>query len=52
MPGYCTLTAQTRPSCSTARCTCASDADATGVSLELREHLLERPAQLALDVRA
>ena len=37
------------PSRSTARCTCASDAAASGVSSTLREHLVERPAELVLD---
>ena len=48
MPGYCTLTATTRPSCSTARCTCASEAAATGCGVELAEDGLEGLTELAL----
>ena len=39
MPGRSTLTAASVPSCSRARCTCATEALATGVSVEAREHL-------------
>ena len=55
MPGRCTLTATGRPSRSAARCTCPSDAAASGVGFEARERLRDADAQLlrddALDVR-
>ena len=35
MPAYCTFTATSRPSCVRARCTCASDADASGARSKL-----------------
>ncbi len=35
MSGYWTFTATSRPSCSRARCTCASEADASGLGSKL-----------------
>ena len=49
MPGYCTLTATTRPSLSVALCTWASEAEAIGVSFELREDVVQGALELALD---
>ena len=49
--GCCTLTATTRPLArSTARCTCASDADATGAGSN-EEKSVERGAELLFDQR-
>ena len=51
MFGRSTLTATGVPSGSSARCTCATDALATGVAIERREHLVDRPAVDALERR-
>ena len=37
-PGYCTLTATSRPSCHTARCTCPIEAAAAGFSSNSRNN--------------
>ena len=50
--GYCTFDRDRRAVRSVARCTCASDAAASGASSIVEEHRLERAAQLALDLRA
>ena len=44
MPGRSTLTATGVPSGSSAKCTCATDALATGTGVERSEHLVDRPA--------
>ena len=45
MPGRSTLTATSRPSCRTAKCTCAIDALATGSASKLGEDLVDRLAE-------
>jgi hypothetical protein len=49
MSGRRTLTATTSPSRSSARCTCATEAAATGSSSKRRKHLVQRAAELGLD---
>ena len=51
MPGRSTFTATLRPSCRVAGCAWAREAAATG-GLEAGEQLLDRPAELALDLGA
>ncbi len=48
MPGRCTFTATSRPSCVRARCTWAMLAAATDFEVEPGEVLLQRPAEIAL----
>ena len=52
MPGRSTLTATSRPSFRTAKCTCAIDALATGAGVEAGEDRAERLAERLLDDRA
>ena len=49
MPGRSTLTATSRPSVVTAKCTWAIEAAATGVIVEAGEQRVDRLAELGLD---
>ena len=52
MPGYCTFTAQTRPSLQHGAVHLRERRGRDGLLVELGEDLLERPPELALDVGA